>query len=483
MYEPTTSIRIVSLIFMEVPIEAAMFYRPYNSNLNGETLQQVVDVTQGGLNISTEVFSPLAGRIIAPSSVPKGTILLPNGWNEKRYSVLIQFEINSPFGATREILTGFTDYAGVSDQGNADPTMNIHLNSHTVARSREVIGANGRQHTYTSEGAMQVLNPVQVQTPDQTTITVDTPMRPSDTVLYQQREARNLNGEDVIDSRTSMLDGYIPSKVDNNIGSRYLSNLCTGYKSSTAANPEVSDDKSFIMGAAANTNQLKESNINASLLFRRLKDATQYGQVASVSMAELTGIWPEATHPDIMHLMKRPETVPVSNAEFNHTWGDASVETGIAYILNQAVPALMSSHLFVNYGFTMTNRIMDSVHPAITTTNANCVIPLNDQVRRIQAIELTIASDIHNQILSRGVIDYAVTMDCSATGSNSIIISVNGGPDIPYSAPAYCDSIYSPVLGDGMETLANLSYDIDHMLTGIFNQEMDPFIGHNNGLY
>ena len=476
----SNSINLVSIVFTEVPQEVPMHYRPYQSKLSHETIRHLQEATQGGNNVSTEVFSNLSGHIIAPSSQSMGAIQLPYGWDQKRYSVVIVFEVTTPFGTQQEIISGFTGYNGIGQNGSLDPDMMLYLNSHTIAKAK-TYGDNGvRRIGYSSAGSKQILTDVHYVGTDidaygnmvKAASVASTPLRPTDTFTYQQRANLGLGDAEVMDSRSMLHGGYTPSSRDNVIGSRYISKICQGYKSAIANNPGSVDDRVLIYGAAADAPIVMEQSINGSMLFKRIVDSTNFGATKTVLISELAGVWPQVHDERIKHVIHMRPELPVSLVSSNQHWGGVSIETTVAYLLIQALPALMGELLFSTYSFTLSNQTTLTGDVAITTTGATFMVALMDEVKRIQTIEASVQTDLANQIFAAGVGDFTVHMQCNSIGSNSVSVAVNGGQFVPFSSPSYCDSTFTPVMGAGSNSVTSIGVDVGYMLSGIFDANL-----------
>jgi hypothetical protein len=55
----------------------------------------------------------------------------------------------------------------------------------------------------------------------------------------------------------------------------------------------------------------------------------------------------------------------------------------------------------------------------------------------------------------------------SALYGSNINISVNGGPNIPYAIPSFCDSLYSPIICPGRQHFDSVTADIDAIFGNI----------------
>jgi hypothetical protein len=446
-----------------------MHYRPYKATLDTATLNEVAETTRGGTNIGSNAFSGVAGRILAPSSQSMGGLMIPYGWDQRRYSVVLEFDVITPFAVERSIITGYTGYDEITATGHLDPNMPIFVNSHTIATATAFKDQMGiRRNAYRSNGAKQVLSGVQyINNTDGSVNTASTPMRPSDALLYKQRQEMCLLNN-VVDARSMLGDGYLSSNRDNVIGSKYLSKVCMGYRQAALSNSEYADTDAVIYGDAAEVYGVAESNINKSLLFQRLKALTSYGHNNSITVGELASVWPQIHDDTTKTVIHMTPGLPETTANCNNHWGGAIKETALAYMLCQSVPALMSTLLFSEFSFAMDNKTMDGSVRIALLGMPKFIVPIPDDLHRIQAMESNLVSDVAAQITSSGVTDFDVVMTCRIIGSNQVTISVNGGERIPYSAPAYCDAIYTPVMGESADSLVNLGNDIGYMLHGIF---------------
>jgi hypothetical protein len=99
----SSNIELTKITFIGVPCENEMHYRPYISNIDDTTVSSLCDATARGLNIGAQTFSSLSGRILAPSAQSHGALLLPYGWNQHRYSVLMEFDVRTAFGCDKQI--------------------------------------------------------------------------------------------------------------------------------------------------------------------------------------------------------------------------------------------------------------------------------------------------------------------------------------------------------------------------------------------
>lgn len=479
MYSPNQSsikVELTKITFVGVPMEHGLHYRPYTSTIDGSTVNTIAEITSGGMDIGPNTFSSISGRILAPSSQSMGQIMMPHGWDQLRYSVLMEFEVVTPTGTERQTITGFTAYNAINAKGDLDPHMPIYINSHTSARVGIEADNGIRRQKFMSTGSNQILSPTHYASHSNgASMAANTPMRPADTLRTCQLNEMGV-GHSLDFRANGGLQGYIPSNRDNTIGPRWLSRLCKGYKSAITSDPTVLYEQGVGYGEAATSIHATEGGVNKSILFSKLTDMTNYKSNNCVTVSELASVWPQINDGERVKTVYHMRTGAIKDKTImTDNWGGAIKETSIAYTLCQSIPALMGSLLMGSYSFNLTNKTLDGT-VRLTPTGGNFIMDVLDGVQRFQAIAANIETEVAGQIISSGVSDFDITMSCVALGSNELWITLNGGQTRHYSAPAYCDAMYSPVMGADSNSLNELSAGIGYMLTSMFNPN-DSFSG------
>lgn len=497
------TVELTKITFIGVPIDPLMHYRPLRTRLDEATASEIANLTQGGNSIGVNSFTKVAGRVIAPTTQSMGAIKIPYGYDQRRYSVIMEFKVETPLQNSIEIITGYTGYDEITASGIIAPDMPIYINSHVIARQQTTIDKGIRRTAYTAgrDGARQVLTEILHTGADQMSDKIaGVPLRPMDALTNNQTTILNLgsNGRTFSDTRSlpPRAAVYCPSARDNAIGSRYLSKLAQGYKTAIVNNPGLVDDEEYGFGLethgmyadAANAGEVMEGDLSSSLLFSKLKNMTEYGANRCVTWQELCTCWQYLAdkRSNVLEIIRLSPSIPTTNVDTSQHWGGANPETSTAFLLCQAIPALMNDYLFAEFAFAMNNRTADGSIRIAILGEPKFMVPVADANARLASIECAIATDIAGQILSSGVGNFDVMMTCYIIGSNQLNISVNGGPSIPYSAPAYCDSTYSPLMGDTSETLVQLGRDMKKLIGNIFfantPQTMNRLPNHQTNL-
>lgn len=478
-------IELVRAQFYSVPLENAPHYKPYQAVFGEEDVQAVVTATEGGRRVGSNVFSHISGRILAPTTQSQGIINIQYGWDERRYSVLLEFRCRSQFGVKeRHVLTGYTNSArGISASGLFADDMEIYINSHTSSKECDSdIGPANRIY-YESSGSRQVLNSFAVDnliTGRQQTI--GTTMRPVDAMnvcmvnsLADRDENGGLSdfsaGGKNIDYRPQTEDIYKPSMRDNVMANRYLSKFCRGYQTALVQNPVVErsnfDETDGVFGDAAIARELAEEDASKNQIFSKLIYGTEYGNKRSITIKDIAYWWPQFKLDEVTTVYNISTGNLVDNTNYYEGWNGATQETNLAYVLSQTIPALMSNLLIQKYSFNVHNRTLDGT-VNVTTTGVRYVVDILNSQERIIAMESSILNEVVGYVMSNGVGDFNIRVTCDMQVSIIIEITLGTQPTHQFSAPTWCDSLYSPVMGENKSALENLGSTLGYMLTNMY---------------
>ena len=463
----SNTVRLVRAVFIAVPTVHQMHFRPYESHVNNETLNMLDEVTQGGVHTNVERLSTVAGRVLSPSSQSKGIVAICNGWDTQRYSVLLEFEITNPFGVHREVITGYTGYADMSYGGHLAPDTPIFTNSHTEAHVNQVEQHGHRFNKYSSVGARQILTPVTYLGMDQQLHQSESLLRPVDAITYQQREYRGFNEPGIMDTRVANMYGVNASARDNVIGGRYLHKVCEGFREGVANNYDMVDQPEYVMGAAADSSKIAEADVcMSSMVFARLRDQTAYTETFYVTVQEMRMAFQEFDH--VLQIAHLDTGTPATLTEHTDHWGAPKVETRIAHMLIQSVPAHLAMFLVARHSFNMENQSAPDGSVTVMTLGTQFMVGVADDVQRIRNIEAILRSTVAASIMAMGVGDFNINMTYNMVGNTTVSVSVNGGMPIDYAAPCYCDALYSPVVGDSAQNLSTIAGDLGNMLNTLY---------------
>jgi hypothetical protein len=462
--------------FIEVPGTNPLHYRPISVNNAPGVLADLQNVTRGGLQIDEASLREIASDIVSPSRQSQGTIGIFGGWDERRCSVFLDFEIISGAMSYREILTCYTDTAQISHAGVAGDIRIFPNSVIRVAESRRRT-PHGPVVQMRAEQNVQVLNPIAVQLNGQAQLTESNrTMRVSDLLTGYQNivagvpedayDDRNLASRDTVSGV-----GVAASRMTNGISSNFLSSAMTSYSQATANNDNgLSTNDRYVLGTAAS--HARETELTGCQIFSMLKERTSYSMTGFFTWQELLGAV-NASDPNGLQVHMLPPTAPLSMANDMQTWGDYSDETMIAHKLTHAIPAICTQTLTSVFQFRAT---MDPI-------NGHVVLPQNYQAvldgLNEAAFSQSLISALQNAILpeifpATKVGTYVIDVNYVVGGDMIIHVELDGsGITVPYSLPCYCDSLASSVMALDQRTVLNNGQKLGEVVTGNFTA-VDP---------
>lgn len=456
MQVPTVELTRAYLIY--VPPHHEQYFRPFEMNLTPGLVNSVLEYTDEGRYVSSNNLSDIAGHILRPAATPQNKIAIPNGLGEGRFIFFLEITTNNCFGNTREIISGFTDYMGISASGHLDPNMVFYINSRKSLQDSIVTGAAGRgiktalrddSQLLTNQGYMSSIA-----------------MRPQDVVAAGQTSL--LTGgynSNVIDTRNDLNSSPLLSQRGNTLPNHYLSNTLNGYIKAANATSIIGGDVtpdelySEAMGYVRSPRMAVSDFVSAMGL-------SSVDGVDKFTFGQLDATWPR---PDGWWNVTRPspgsrmERVRCSILENSEHWHGANIETSIAFSLSQAMPAIMSSLMLVYLDVTIEPTPITG-QPVVVVLKT---IGMFDGVvtpAHIQLLETQLSYDVVNSIIGKNVTDFKIAMSVNLMESGTYNISVNGFPSSVFVAPTFCDSFASPVVGMDKSSLTNMNKNMETLV-------------------
>jgi hypothetical protein len=125
------------LFLMETGTYNTQYRRPYETNVQGPTLNHLADALHGTQKYTPSLLAGVANQLIAPSATAEQAAGIVNGWNERRMRFMMEVETKYMAGGTStSIVLGYTNYPGVIFHSNyIDPKMEFFENSIVTVRT------------------------------------------------------------------------------------------------------------------------------------------------------------------------------------------------------------------------------------------------------------------------------------------------------------------------------------------------------------
>lgn len=470
--------KIVSIIMAEVAGAADMYLRPFKVKWDDQYIGALLESTNDGTNLSPGAIQNVANSMLTPAAESIGRANIANGFRTERLTITMVVETENLGGRViHEVLTGYSDYAGMSDQAMSgmgsgarfDPEMRFFFNTVSNLTFTNGFGAGGY-------GSYQYSNPTQILTPLQGWDTNDhVPVINRGMVSTRPKDVLANLGNGAIMGASAQPNSMVPvvanttynftnrakrSSRNNNVSSEYLSRVLTGYRDTMLSGE--TDERSMIGGlqAAAESPFINEPLSASSAILMALGRRTSYAQEWSVTWRELCSLdptLPQRTQP----IKMSPAYRQTANSILADSagWEGGLYEHQVAQQATLVMPAFMAKFALGRIHFIAHAETLDgSCH--VDILNIMGAAQGVDPKAILGMIRQHLAFEVYPQLNQAGRISLYINADISINGNSTIKVRVNGGVETPFVAPTYCDSVYSPCVAPNMQFLDGLSFDL-----------------------
>lgn len=449
-------------------------YRPYEINLNGDTAKVLENRIGNSLDrfstINAATFSGIASNILRPSAVPTGVAQIENGWDTKRFQFYMIVEIDAGFITQREIILGYSDYAGLSNGGFIDPAMRFVVNSVsrvqvTNANVPAFPGANGGVAAVGNrfiEASHVMANNNHISSLNQDSLFT---MRATD--VYGSIHANALNEFTPTINTGCILtsDAQKAARAESNPNAYLTSVLGAYYTADKAASVYGQQDSSLLSTAASNTaplHMMEDPFLSAIIINEG------FGTVNSFSWGDLMRLDPNVENPSVSSFMDSSKVMP-TNAVGNS--GSASVNAQISAVISGSVTSIMMQSGVSELKFSATNQTLDgSCVLNFDPTVCRGFIPGGNLGPILDIIRTRIAAEVLHDISRQNIIPYQVSVHMRLYGRSVIELAFNDPQFETFVIPTFGDAMFSPIV-------ANNQHHINALASGfnsIFQDILPP---------
>lgn len=479
MYDLTVQqgkVVVDKVLLVETGTHNDMTRRPYQTHMSGQTMDTIREVTQDGRSISASALGGVANHFIRPNAQAQGNISIQNGWETSRLRFLIQISYYNHQGelTNRKIIQGYTDQPGYSMSGAVDPNMNMYFNSIITLRHGQVPTPSGlmtRTHVAGADHLLRGQPDTNFYNGYQNAMRF---MRPED--IFTTMNSFTLDSMDVQDLRTTFAtEPVVKSRRKNNSAPHYVTNALTAYRNTMAFAEDAADISSMYNEARG---LVKEDSMTSDKFFFQLKSQTaNFASHGYVTYGELCSIFPEFDQVAVVMPIKKVERNNHNTPWVTHQrgdteyWSSATNETVWASILTQSVPSVMMDLMLTRVAFMATNQTLDGSYH-VQVLDAHSFVDNLDLSEYIQQFIQRLQVDILSGLSSNNGIDFRITMLVDVTGDTRVRLSIAGGDEVEFAAPSFCDALYTPVLTENQQDIANLTHDFQFL-----SENLDTDIG------
>lgn len=457
--------RITKMIMVETGTYDDMVLRPYQSSVDAHGLMMYKEATQDGTILTPESLSGVAGHLMRPSSRVHGQAPIENGWGTRRLRFMIEIESDKGWGAKNiQIMTGYTNYVGVTATGAIDPQMHLSFNNSITVRATAEFTPSGTQYRQAVADASQIMPVVNMGSTaysPQNIIGMPVIMRPVDVVSGMYMNA--LNDPNIQDLSTSLAVSPKKSRRDNGNAATYMARTM---KAMTAAHEQ---DMDYAVGQEDILQKvkgsLKEPMVSNDDFLSNIMQYTDYLHTSSVSYGDLCRTFPETDSVNTVVLrgtvQKTSPTMP-SERGMGSTWLGSDNETIATTILTQSVPSIMVELMLTKISFAATNETLNGQF-AIEMRDAAGFSKNVDMAPYLQRFIDRMYTEVLNDVSNNNQMTFRLQMLVDILGDTYVTISIGGGPDTDFVLPSFCDALMSPVIGGGPGDLSLLATDLEQI--------------------
>lgn len=456
-----------------------MFTRPYTTTLDNNGLNNFMEATHGGTDITRYNIAPIASSLVAPSAQPDAQINIANGWQQTR--IIFMMEIAQVGTGISTVISGYADKVDLSLSGILDPHLRLTINSVLTLNTVQQMGPHGvmemkrvidNGHLLGAHTAQSVLS-LTPQLPG------PTGYNPGNRVFMQRPSdiAHNLSlgyyGESVtMDGRTEVFPGRVDKSARaNNVASTYIAdtvNALINHKSAPAYSAANWSPQDVYSEAAS---KMAESNVMTNSIMRYIEKNSNINSLGYITWQQINALFPDLdAKTEYFHSTGVPvelsnnQHFTSSHGNFEY-WQNTSYEAMFASTVLQTVPSIMSQLMLTGYSGMFTNETLDGSYQVLTS-DARSFIDGFDRTQSIKLLEDRIRNELMPGLTNGNLRLITVTLNLSLMRDGYISISIDGGIPIEFSAPCWGDGLYIPTISTNPDSLSLIAGTVSALVNG-----------------
>lgn len=474
-HNKVTGIKVAELIIQETGTYGQQYLRPYetNSNIDGSALDQLASKMVG--NTANAILNPLAvvgsgGGFITRKAQPEAQLAIANGWDQRRIRFILKIVVDMQVsGSNTHIITGYTDFPGVSAATlSIAPEMIFYINSITKTRTVNHITPMGQignmnvvasQHVLYDNDAGSYNSPVHKRT-----------MRPEDiyttmgnSLLFNDPEFTNQG----YDTRNVLRQTAVTADRNLSTPAHFITDVVNNYIHAAESENFGQDLNSIYTQAKARV--MNEPNGAASYddPFMTMLSHMRGGQPINgyFTWGELQRMDPNVSNVTNYMVIGHTEVNRLHQAGQTHHWGGSDRLTVAATLLSNAVPALMMELMITRVAFKSTNHNQNGRME--TTILGGRGFSNLDMTMNYERFKDTFERLILSDLTYGNMIGYFIEMNVDLTGETWIKISLDSEPAVDFVTPSFCDGMFAPVITTNQQTVTNLSQDFNSLIESV----------------
>ena len=424
-----------------------MYLRPYDVQVTQMDINSIANTLESSRGIPSYI-TPQMMTVAAPnmfkvSAAPEGGVAayIPNGWNERRIMFYINVEVPDVTGAITEYdIHGYTDHNGIGNtnvggivgSNPIDPEMTFYVNDIQVRRviqtpygmSSGIVDSDTCIYKFPYEGQNQYM------------------IRPTDVC------GNTTLPNEVYNSTINVRQDVEYSRKDNALPSNYASSMLKSVAESC-----MHGDFGEVDLYQAAMDGLRENSAMQNKFLQWLSGANKYGSIGvsgSFRWRDLVALDPDLNNPActrVQFIEDGYTEMPTHTVGWTSDWMGSTIETVYATTVANAISAIMPKCMLSFIAFNTTNQVLIStgnIGIFTTVVNARTVdgSPVEiacEKFKQLMEIELKNISYNNEQ-------KFSIVCSANVYGETRVTVSIDGGPEIEFAAPTFCDRLTTPVL-------------------------------------
>lgn len=455
--------RIVKLIFMQTGGQSKQFIRPFETNVTGNTLDALQEATDYGRNVASSALTGIASRIMKPTASVESEAAIANGWENSRLRFYMEIETGNDLtgGKLIQILTGFTDYVGLSHQGTVDPNMRLYFNSTVTLKSGVIWTDHGQAEQIGVVQSSQLL--MGDSNFNGFKGLMQHTMRPDDVFNTLSSGALSDNAN-IVDGRTGFVHGPQRSNRNNAYAPDYLEKTIRAYQNASSQNKY---SQLGVEVANSAKGYVRDPSMVDDPLFGYIRRNTSYSQTSSITYQELCVLSPETDN--IAQIITTGKVVKqTTNFGMNDmsNWNGANYETIEASTISQAVPAIMMELMLSKINVCASNDTV-GYKPITTIQGYQSFTTKMDMRHFITMFIQRFTDEILIPMTHYGQRKVNLRFEIDLLGVSYIWIQLGDNHPYEFSCPSFSDAVFSPLITNNISRLQTLASDFDQIFNTI----------------
>lgn len=463
-------VRITKLLMMETGTYNQQYRRPYETSLDGRTLQTMAERFSGVTKFVPAILSGLANQFIAPTAAWESELVIPNGWTEKRLRFMMEVTFsNYAGGMVREVILGYTDVPGITVSNAVDPYMEFYVNSTT--QTREIVeqtpfGAQTHVSAFDSSHILVDNGYGGIHSNNKTTR-----MRPEDVYAVMGRNHLDTNAGDIYDTRTSLSNQAVKSSRSNGLAANYAAKILDSYNgaNNTCNDFGQSTEAKYQTARVAAADPVAQQDMFLSAI-ASIRQSPIIGN--TFRMADLRMLDPNVDN------VTRNAVVGATQQQSHYAgqtmdWSGGDRTTQVATILSHSIPSLLMDLALTKISFTSENRHRPDGQPLTVIQNLRS-FSTGDLQRYGDNFIYRFEMEVLRDITYNNQIGYEIEMHVDLLGESFIRIALDGGGVYDYVTPSFSDAQMVPVLTNNAALVKNLSSDFEVLFENLNDAHAVP---------